>query len=63
MRSANGAIDFLREQRRTAKQSDVEIDVSQRPVCHVLKRLGVNRIWAMEPHETPVAKSASIPAS
>ena len=45
------AIEVLRRQRYTAKQIAVEVGVSPATVSRILRRLGLNRLSALEPAE------------
>ena len=57
------SIEASRRQRFIGKQIAVELGVSPATVSRVLKRLGLNRLEALEPAEHPAATSASIRAS
>ena len=46
-------IEFLRRQRRTGSQIAVEVGVSSATISRVLKRLGLNRLSALEPVQPP----------
>src|SRR6202047_3819457 len=45
------AVEALRRQRHTGKQIAVEVGVSPATVSRILRRLGLNRISALEPAE------------
>jgi Homeodomain-like domain len=45
------AIEALRRQRRTGKQIAAELGISPATVSRVLRRLGLNRLSALEPAE------------
>ena len=55
-------IEVLRRQRFTGKHIAAEVDVSPATVSRILKRLGLNRLQALEPAE-PVRRYEIIPAS
>jgi transposase InsO family protein len=44
-------VEVLRRQRRTGKQIAAELDISPATVSRILKRLGLNRLSALEPAE------------
>jgi transposase InsO family protein len=46
------AVEALRRQRHTGKQIAAEVGVSPATVSRILRRLGLNRLWALEPAET-----------
>jgi transposase InsO family protein len=46
-----GAVEALRRQRHTGKQIAVEVGVSPATVSRILRRLGLNRLSALEPAE------------
>jgi hypothetical protein len=45
------AVEALRRQRQTGQQIAAEVGVSAATVCRILKRLGLNRLAALEPAE------------
>jgi transposase len=49
--AASAAVEALRRQRYTAKQIAAEVGVSPATVRSILRRLGLNRISALEPAE------------
>jgi CRP-like cAMP-binding protein len=46
-------VEILRRQRWTGKQIAAEVDISPATVSRILRRLGLNRIAALEPAEPP----------
>ncbi|HVZ50535.1 MAG TPA: IS481 family transposase [Pseudolabrys sp.] len=49
--ATRAAVEVLRRQRYTGKQIAAELDISPATVSRVLKRLGLNRLSALEPAE------------
>ena len=57
------AVEALRRRRYTGKQIASELGISHATVSRILRRLGLNRLAALEPAERSVAMSASTRAS
>src|SRR5688572_12047038 len=49
--ATNAAVEALRRQRYTGKQIAAELDISPATVSRILRRLGLNRLCALEPAE------------
>ena len=49
--AACAAVEMLRRQRYTSKQIAIEVGVSAATVSRILRRLGLNRLAALEPAE------------
>src|SRR5271169_2346796 len=50
-KAAAAAVEALRRQRHTGKQIAAEVGVSAATVSRILRRLGLNRLSALEPAE------------
>jgi transposase len=61
--AACATVEALRRQRYTAKQIAAEVGVSPATVSRILRRLGLNRISALDQPSRSGATSAIIPAN
>jgi transposase len=56
------AVEVLRRQRHTGEQIAAEVGVSSAAVSRILKRLGLNRLSALEPAELTRRYERAVPA-